>query len=152
MSHIKTPSRFDSFFRNKAPLIEETMSNVIVDKSQDKNEVILDESVTFCHLTPQVHNDIDTPLPQNTFTPAKKPESDMSNVIIEALITALKSYVSCEISMINTKLTSFSEHRNKTISNLNHCEDKHLVSLQDNISFLQKELLVENDIIKKLYS
>ena len=150
MSHVKTPSRFDCFFRNNAPLIEETMSDVIVDNSQDKNEVILDESVTFCHPTPQVHKNTDTLLPQNTFTPAKKPESDMSTVKIEALISALKSYVSCEISMINTKLTSFSEHINKTISNLNHREDKHLVSLQDNISFLQKELLMENAIIKKL--
>ena len=138
----KTPSGFDSFFRNNAPLNEETsaMSSAIEDKSQDKNEVILDESVTFCHPAPQVHNDTDTPLPQNTFTPAKKPKSDMSTVKIEALITAQKSYVSCEISMINAKLTSFSEHINKTISNLNYREDKHLESLQDNISFLKKEL------------
>ena len=77
---------------------EETMPNAIVDKSQDKNEVILDESVTFCHPTPQLYNDIYTPLPQNTFTPAKKPESDMSTVKIEAPITVLKTYVSCEIS------------------------------------------------------
>ena len=77
----KTSSGFDAFFRNNAPLNEETMSNVIADKNQDKNEVILDESVTFCHPTPQVHNDID--------------------ILMEALITALKSYVSCEISMIN---------------------------------------------------
>ena len=82
------------------------MSSVIVDKSQDKNEVVLDESVTFCQPTTQVYNDFDTSLPQNTFTPAKKPESDMSNVKIEALITARKSYVSCEISMIHAKLTS----------------------------------------------
>ena len=146
----KTPSGFDSFFRNNAPLNEETMSSAIKDKSQDKNEVILDESVTFCHRTPQVHNDTDTPLPQNTFAPAKKPESDMSTVKIEALITALNSYVSCEISVINAKLTSFSEHINKTISNLNYREDKHLESLQDNISFLQKKLLMKNEIIKSL--
>ena len=146
----KTPSGFDSFFRNNAPLNEETMSSVIVDKSQDKNEVILDELVTFRHPTPQVHNDTDTTLPQNTFTPVEKPEPEMSTVKIEALITALKSYVSCEISMINAKLTSFSEHIKKTISNLNHREDKHLESLQDNISFLQKELLMKNEIIKSL--
>ena len=146
----KTPSGFDSFFRNNASQNDETMSSVIVDKNQDKNEVILDESVTFCHPTPQVHNDTDAPLPQNTFTPAKKPESDMSTVKIEALITALKSYVSCEISMINAKLTSFSEHINKTISNLNHREDKHLELLQDNVSFHQKELLMENEKIKSL--
>ena len=52
--------------------------------------------------------------------------------------------------MINAKLTSFYEHINKTISNLNHREDKHLESLQDNISFFQKELLMENEIIKSL--
>ena len=50
--------------------------------------------------------------------------------------------------LINTNLTSFSEHINKTIRNRNHREDKHLESLQDNISFLQKELLMKNEIIK----
>ena len=39
----KTPFGFDSFFRNNAPVNEETMSSAIVVKSQDKNEVILDE-------------------------------------------------------------------------------------------------------------
>ena len=125
----KTVSGFDSFFRKNAFLLEETTPNIIVDKSQDKNEVILDESVTFCHPTPQLHNDIDTSLSQNTFKPTKKPESDMSTAKIEALITALKSCVSSEISMINAKLISFPDHVNKTISNLNHREDKHLESL-----------------------
>ena len=106
--------------------------------------------VTLCQPALQLHSDIDTPLLQNVFTPAKKPESDMSTVKIEALITALKSYVSCEISMINAKLTSFSEHINKTISNLNHRENKHLESLHDNISFLQKELIMKNEIMKSL--
>ena len=71
-------------------------------------------------------------------------------MLIEALITALKRYVSCDISMINAKLTSFSDHINKTVSSLNHHKDKHLKSLQDNISFLQKELLMKNEIIKSL--
>ena len=121
-----------------------------MDKSQDKNEMIVDESVTPCQQTPHLHNDIDTPQIQNTFKPAKKPESDMSTVKIEAFITALKSYVNCEISIINAKLTSFCEDINKKIRNLNHREDKHLESLQDNISFLQKELFMKNEIIKSL--
>ena len=33
---------------------------------------------------------------------------------------------------------------------MNHREDKHLESLQDNISFLQKELFMKNEIIKSL--
>ena len=126
------------------------MPNFIIDNSQDNNEVIIDESVTPCQPTPRLHNDIPTPPLQNSFTPAKKPESDMSTVKIEVLITALKSYVSCEISMIHDKLTSFCEHINKKLSNLNHREDKHLESLQDNISFLQKKLLMKNEIIKSL--
>ena len=73
------------------------MPNAMMDNSQDKNEVIIDESVTPCQLTSQHHNEIDTPPPQNSFTPAKRPESDMPTVKIEALITALKSSVSCEI-------------------------------------------------------
>ena len=137
----KTASGFDSLFRNNASLNGETMPHVIVDKSQHENEVIIDESVTFCHPVPEPHNHIDTPPLQNTFTPAKELESDMSAMKIEGLITALKSYVSREISMINAKLT---------MSNLNHREEKNLESLQDNISFLQKELLIKNEIIKSL--
>ena len=38
----KTASDFDSFFRNIASLNKETMSNNIVEKSHDKNKVILD--------------------------------------------------------------------------------------------------------------
>ena len=33
---------------------------------------------------------------------------------------------------------------------MNHREDKHLESLQDNISFPQKELLMKNKIFKSL--
>ena len=74
----------------------------------------------------------------------------MSTVKNEALITALKRYVGCEISVINVKLNFFCDHINKKINNLNHCEDKHLKSLQGNISFLQKELLMKSKIIKGL--
>ena len=39
----KTSSGFDFFSRSNATLNEETMPNVIMNKSQDKNEVIIDE-------------------------------------------------------------------------------------------------------------
>ena len=80
----------------------------------------------------------------------KKPGSYMSALKIETLITALKSYISCDISVTNAKLTSFTDHINKTISNLNHPEDQHLESLQDNIYIPQEELLMKNEIIKSL--
>ena len=47
----KSVSGFNPFQSN-APLNEETMPNVIMDKSQDKNEMIIDESVTPCQPTP----------------------------------------------------------------------------------------------------
>ena len=49
-----------------------------------------------------------------------------------------RSLKRCKISMINAKLISFSDHINKMISNLNH------------ISFVQKALLMKNEIIKSL--
>ena len=47
----KSVSGFNPF-RSNAPLNEETMPNVIMDKSQDKNEMIIDESVTPYQPTP----------------------------------------------------------------------------------------------------
>ena len=141
----KIVSGFKSTFRKNPLLRKETMPNAIADKSQDKNEIILDKLVTFCHPTPQLHNDIDSPVSLNTFTPAEKPESDMSTVKIEAFITSLKIYISCKISMINAKLTSFFDHINKRANNLNHREDKHLELLHDSISLLQRELLMKNE-------
>ena len=41
--HKKTASSFDFFSRSNAALNEETMPNVIMNKSQDKNEVIIHE-------------------------------------------------------------------------------------------------------------
>lgn len=80
-----------------------------MNKIQDKNAIILDESVTFYHPTSKLHNDIDTTLSRNTITPAKKPESDKSTVKIKELIT----------------------------SYLNHRKDEHLESLQDKKYFLK---------------
>ena len=111
---------------------------------------MIDESVTFCHPTPQLHNDIDTSPLQNIITPAKKPKSDMSTVKIEALIAALKNYVGCEISMINPKLTSFCEHIAKTISNLNHREDKHLESCRIIFLFSKRNYLLKTTLLRVL--
>ena len=148
----KIVSGFKSTFRKNPFLRKETMPNVIADKSQDKNEIILDKLVTFCQPTSQLHNDIDSPVSLNTFTPAEKPESDMSTVKIEAFITSLKIYISCKISMINAKLTSFFDHINKTANNLNHREDKHLELLHDSISLKRKSLPVTQTAVLETIS
>ena len=65
---------------------------------------------------------------------------------VEAQVTALKSYVKFGISSINNKIESLFECLNKISSN----EKKTLEILQENISFLQKELTSKDEIIKAL--
>ena len=65
---------------------------------------------------------------------------------VEAQVTTLKSYVKCGISSINNKIESLFECLNKISSN----EKKTLEILQENISFLQKELTSKDEIIKAL--
>ena len=65
---------------------------------------------------------------------------------LEAQVTALKSYVKCEISSINNKIESLFERLKKISST----EKKALEILQENISFLQKELSSRDEIIKTL--
>ena len=65
---------------------------------------------------------------------------------VKAQVKALKSYVKCEIKSINNKIESLFERLNKISST----EKKALETLQENISFLHKELTSKDDIIKTL--
>ena len=80
-------------------------------------------------------NDINNPTPRNN---AWK---------YEAKISALKSYVQCELSTLHNKIDRFMETFNKTISTF---ETKPYEILQDNIDFLQNELRSKDEIIKTL--
>ena len=55
---------------------------------------------------------------------------------VEAQVTALKSYAKCVISSVNNKIESSFERLRKMSST----ENKALEILDENISFLQKEL------------
>ena len=65
----------------------------------------------------------------------------------EAKISALKSYVQCELFTLHNKIDSFMETFNKIISNF---ETKPYEILQDNIELLQNELRSKDEIIKAL--
>ena len=58
-----------------------------------------------------------------------------NNAKVEAQVTALKSYVKCEILSINNKLKFLFERVNKMSST----ENKALEIMQEKSSFLQKE-------------
>ena len=64
----------------------------------------------------------------------------------EAQVPALKSCVKCDISNINNKVESLFERLNK----MSNTEKKALEILQENITFLQKELPSKDEIIKTL--
>ena len=68
------------------------------------------------------------------------------NKSVEVQVTALKRYVKCEISSINSKTESLFEHLYK----MSNTENKALDILQESISFLQEELKSKDEITKTL--
>ena len=61
-------------------------------------------------------------------------------------MSALKSHMKCELSMMSLKIDSMPEFVNTKINNLN---DQQKI-IETNIKFLQMELQTKNDIIKNL--
>ena len=69
---------------------------------------------------------------------------------MEAKFYALKGYIDCEISILNSKIDQFIESLKETITKIEKRESNSIEILQENICVLQKELLANNDIIKSL--
>ena len=89
-----------------------------------------------------------TPHPDNILTNEINIPTPRNNVWkYEAKISALKSYVQCELSTLHNKIDRFMETFNKTISNF---ETKPYEILQDNIECLQNEPRSKDEIIKTL--
>ena len=79
-----------------------------------------------------------TPHPDNIMTKDTNNPTPKNNAWkYEVKISAMKSYVQCELSNLHNKIERFMETFNKTISNF---ETKPYEILQDNIEFLQNEL------------
>ena len=95
--------------------------------AQNINETCppMNQTLSTPHSDNIMTNDINNPIPRNN---AWK---------YEAKISALKSYVQCELSTLHNKIDRIIETFNKTISNF---EAKPYEILQGNIEFLQNEL------------
>ena len=95
---------------------------------------------------PPMNQTLSTPHPDNIMTNDINNPTPRNNAWkYEAKISALKSYVQCELSTLHNKIDRFMETFNKTISNL---ETKPYEILQDNIEFFQNELRSKDEIIK----
>ena len=69
---------------------------------------------------------------------------------MEAKFSALKGYIDCEISIVNSKADLFIELLKETVTKIEKRESSNIEILQENIRFLQKELLAKNDLTKYL--
>ena len=67
---------------------------------------------------------------------------------MEAKFSALKDYIDCEILILNSKVDLFIDSLKET--KIEKRESSNIEILQENIRFLQKELLAKNDLIKSL--
>ena len=69
---------------------------------------------------------------------------------IEAQIAALKSFVNCEISTLNEKVSSYTENFNKLSKKIEEYQNKYYKSLEENIDFFKKELKSKDELIRSL--
>ena len=71
---------------------------------------------------------------------------------MESKLSAIKGYIDCEISILNSKVDQFIESLKETITKIEKLDSisNSIKILQENIRFLQKELLAKNDLIKPL--
>ena len=143
----KTHTGLDSF-RLTAELQSE-FSTTVDEESQTENQNDVHEENLDEHGSSLIlENSI---LPININIPnssdiRKKSLLSQNKLKVEAHVTALKSYVACEISSINNKIESLFERLNKMSST----ENKALEILQEKYFFLQKELTSKDEKIKTL--
>ena len=89
-----------------------------------------------------------TPRPDNIMANGTNNPTPRNNVWkYEAKISALKSYVQCELSTLRNEIDRFMKTFNKAISNF---ETKPQEIVQDNIEFLQNELRSKEKYIQTL--
>ena len=147
----KKTSLGDSFRRINTP---PNLVNSLHTDSCPNNELAITESVnraesTADNNTPSTHADIQTPLTTNDNISSLTKHSDKAFMNMEAKFSALKGYIDCEISILNSKVDQFIESLKET-NKIEKRESSSIEILQQNIRFLQKELLAKNDLIKSL--
>ena len=69
---------------------------------------------------------------------------------LEAKLSVIKSYVNCKISISTNKTESISNNFERRINTLQEKEKSRIEILQQNMTFLQNELLSKNEIKKWL--
>ena len=99
----------------------------------------------------QVTSETQTPLstfPETPHISIIKDQTQQKILRVEAELSAIKSHFRCELSTLNSKIESLTTSLNGA---LNKLENRKCCSIvEDNLLFLQKELLSKDDIIQSL--
>ena len=148
----KKTSLGDSFRRINTP---QNLVNSLHSDSCSNNELTITESVnseesTADNNTPSTHAEIQTPLTTNDNLSSLTKHSDKAFMNMEATFSALKCYIDCETPILNSKVDLFIKSLKETITKVEKRERNNIEILQENIRFLQKELLAKNDLVKSL--
>ena len=98
---------------------------------------------------PQIEPNICLPLPKHTDGSSTKPFSSKISKI-EAQLSTLRSYVSCEISSLHSKKESISQSLQENLKAFQERGTKTNEIFHQNMTFSQNELLIKNEIIKYL--
>ena len=143
------PEISENLLNFKKPLVE-TFSKIQT-ASQTEDTISIDKNIetSLFDTAPQIHPKICTKLPENTDSNSSRPPCSKL-FQIEAQLSALKSYVNCEISSLHSKIESISQSLQVTLKVFQERESKTNEIFHQNMTFLQNELLTKNEIIKSL--
>ena len=118
-------------------------------QTEDNRSIDKNLETSLLDTAPQIQTKICTQLPENTDSNSTRPPC--SKVFkIKAQLSALKSYVSCQISSFHYKIESISQSLQVTLEVFQEREAKTNEIFHQNMTFLQNELLTKNEIIKSL--
>ena len=118
-----------------------THKHITVDKA-----ISLEDEVQFIYST------VTTPAKENDMNFKNCENNDLKKHIskLEAQLSAIKSYINCEVSVLTNKIESISNDFKQRINTLLGKEKSKIEILQQNMTFLKNELLSKNEIIKSL--
>ena len=126
-------------------LTESNHSNIGKENSQyDLSEILSQPAII------TIEQNIQTPSIQSTQNVPTETVNEQLIWKIEAHLSAIKSLVDCEISIIDEKLNTFSDTLNHVLKNLEVSQNSNTDLLKENVEYLKKELNSKDELIKSL--
>ena len=105
--------------------------------------ITVDKAISLEDEVQSIHFTVTTPAKENDMNFKNCENNDLRKHIckLKAKLYTIKSYVNCEVSILTSKNESISNDFEKTINTLQGKEKSNIEILQQNMTFLQNELL-----------